>query len=254
VLAGLICAAASFVLLPQSALAAAYVRSDGVNSVVYEGDDQHIWELYLSGAQGWKIGDLTGQTGAPLADKGTSSDDAGRPAAYVRSDGFNAVVYRGKDKHIYEISLPLGGAWKYGDLTAQAGAPLAKWGPVAYRRFDKVNSVLYVGTNNHIYELYLPYGAQVWKYGDLTAQTGAPPTGSQSLPAAYVRSDYTNSVVYVGADNHVYEIYLRGGTLAWKYGDLTGQTGAPLAAYRSPAAYVRGDKFNSVVYTCVVGR
>jgi len=247
-LAGLICAAASVLITPLGASAAAYVRSDSVNSVVYEGSDYHIYELYLPLGQGWNYGDLTAQTGAPLADRGREAYYAGQPAAYIRSDEVNSVVYRGSNKHIYELYLPLGApSWKYGDLTAQTGAPLAKWGPVAYRRSDRVNAVVYVGADNHIYELYLPFGAPGWKYGDLTAQTGAPLAGSHALPAAYVRSDKVNAVVYVGADNHIYELYLPLGQ-GWKYGDLTAQTGAPLAGYEAPAAYVRSDQVNSVVY------
>ena len=44
---------------------------------------------------------------------------ASDPAAYVRSDSVNAVVYRAIDSHIHEISLALGGtAWHTGDLCA----------------------------------------------------------------------------------------------------------------------------------------
>jgi len=47
-------------------------------------------------------------TGAPLA--------SGIPAPYVRSDGFNCVVYTGTSNHIYELSLQADG-WHVADLT-----------------------------------------------------------------------------------------------------------------------------------------
>src|ERR1700687_1622227 len=47
--------------------AAPYVRSDHVNSVVYKGDDSHIYELF-SARGGWQFQDLTALGAAPLSD------------------------------------------------------------------------------------------------------------------------------------------------------------------------------------------
>jgi hypothetical protein len=61
-----------------------YTRSDGINSVVYRGTDNHIHEIYLGGTR-WATGDLTALTGAagtagihPSIDASTTS--AARPA------------------------------------------------------------------------------------------------------------------------------------------------------------------------------
>jgi hypothetical protein len=43
-----------------------YVRSDGVNSVVYRDFYNHVHELYLKGGS-WHVGDLSAKTGAPPA-------------------------------------------------------------------------------------------------------------------------------------------------------------------------------------------
>jgi hypothetical protein len=144
---------------------APYVRSDGVNAVVYKGLDNHIYELALY-PDGWGVGDLTAQVGAPLADFG--------PAPYVRSDGFSAVVYSGSNGHIYELGLYADG-WHAGDLTAQAGAPLPYGGFIGtpYVRGDGINAVVYTGQNGHIYELYLYPRDGRWHYEDLTALAGS---------------------------------------------------------------------------------
>jgi hypothetical protein len=95
--------------------ASGYARSDGVNSVVYRGQDNHIHELYLGPGASWQAGDLTAITGAALA--------AGDARGYARSDGVNSVVYRDVDGHVHELRLILN-TWHDGDLTAQTGAPI----------------------------------------------------------------------------------------------------------------------------------
>ncbi len=246
-LAGLFCGAASM-LFTQSALGqTAYVRSDSVNAVVYEGNNFHIYELSLPfhGAA-WNLGDLTQLTGAPLAASGPSLSNAGEPSAYVRSDNVSAVVYRGSDNHIHELSLALhGAAWEKGDLTALTGAPAAAWGPVAYRRSDSVNSVVFVGANHHIYEISLPFDGKAWTVADLTALTGAP--AAAASPAVYVRSDQVNSVVYRATNNQIYELYLPLGAPAWKLGDLTALTRRPRGCQRTGCVSTFGRRQLRVV-------
>ena len=210
-----------------------YVRSDGVNSVVYEGTDAHVWELFLAPGSNWQLGDLSYYAGAP---PGFLSQV---PAPYVRSDNFNSVMFQGQDNHLYEIFLG-GDGWDVGDLSDYAGAPPAYSFPAPYVRSDGFNSVVYVGGDYHMYEIFL--AGDGWEVGDLSAITGAPPVWSN--PAPYVSSGRINSVVYVGTNSRVYEIYLSGG---WRFSDLSALSGAPLAdAYVT--AYVRSDRVNSVVY------
>jgi hypothetical protein len=236
-------AALGFTLLVSSSVAFAqrgYVRSDGINSVVYKGADYHIYELFLD-SFGWHRGDLTAEAGAPLG----STNYYTQPVPYVRSDGFNAVVYTGADGHIHELALYSDG-WGDGDLFVQAGIPGGDENivPAPYVRSDGFNVVLYRARNGHIYEIALyPSG---WGVGDLTAQAGAPLAYRDLLgPAPYVRSDGFNAVVYIGGNWHIYELALY--PSGWGVGDLTAQAGAHLAD-SVPAPYVRSDGFNAVVY------
>ena len=199
-----------------------YVRSDKINSVVYRGTNNHIYELYYGlyrGADSWISGDLSTLAGAPEA--------LGDPAVYVRSDKTNSVVYRGTNNHIYELYLGAG-TWICADLSGGIGAPAASGDPAVYVRSDKINSVVYRGTNNHIYELFLGTGS--WQSADLSTIAGAPEASGN--PAGYVRSDKTNSVVYRGTNNHIYELFL--GTGSWQSADLSTIAGAP-AALGDPA-------------------
>ncbi|MBN2149291.1 MAG: FG-GAP repeat protein [Anaerolineales bacterium] len=90
-----------------------YVRSDGMNVVVYQAyDGNRIYELRLE--NGWQAYELTSVEGAV---------PGYYPIAYVRTGGINAVVYLGTDHHIHEIGL--GSTWHPADLTSLAGASAA---------------------------------------------------------------------------------------------------------------------------------
>lgn len=231
-------------LASPQATPAAYRRSDGYNSVVYRGYDSHIYELYL-GTDGWDIGgDLLSWTVNPV----TAETD---PFAYVRADNVNAVVYVGWDYHIHELRLA--GTWQDTDLSARTSAPPASivLKPAAYIRYDGASSVVYTGTDGHVNELSLSNG--VWSWSDLSAQAGIYPAASS--PAAYRRSDLYNSVVYRGYGNHIYELYRYFTDSTWHIGDLSsaardanGNTGNTPPSNSAPAAYVRSDSYNSVVY------
>jgi hypothetical protein len=208
-----------------------YVRSDKINSVVYRGKNNHIYELYRR-ADSWISGDLSTLAGAPEA--------SGDPAGYVRSDKINSVVYRGKNNHIYELYLGAG-KWISTDLSGAIGAPAASGDPAGYVRSDKINSIVYRGENTHIYELYLQPGT--WICADLSGSIGAP--SASGNPAGYVRSDKTNSIVYRGTNNRIYELYSGGD--AWHFRDLSA-AGVP-AASGNPIGYVYSNgRAHSVVY------
>ena len=178
------------------------------------------------------------------APNATASD----PAVYVRSDDVNAVVYRGANNHIYEISLARGGtAWHFADLTSLTGAPSAAGDPAAYVRSDHVNAVVFRGfVDNHIHEIWLPLGGAAWGTSDLSALSGAPSAFGD--PAAYVRSDRVNAVVFRGAvDSDIHEIWLPLGGTAWRTSDLSALTGLSWGAGGNPAGYVRSDYVNAVL-------
>jgi hypothetical protein len=94
----------------------AYTRADNYNSVVYRGIDNHIHELFLSqGGAAWGKGDLTALTGGPAA----GSD----PAPFVRSDGYDSLMFWGTDNQLYELSLAPGSNWGVNNMTLLAGNP-----------------------------------------------------------------------------------------------------------------------------------
>jgi hypothetical protein len=212
-----------------------YVRSDGVNAVVYQGPDRHIYELALYPG-GWDRTDLTTLAGAPLV-----LSDVDVPAPYVRSDGVSAVVYRGPDYEIFELEL-LADGWHVQNLLRPSGFPVAISSPRGYVRSDGFNAVVYVGYGDHVYEFALY--ADGWHLGDLSAQFGAPSAGPPNV-WPYVRSDGFNAVVYFGAARHIYELGLYGD--GWHAQDLTAYAGAP-SAYSRTVPYVRSDGFNAVLY------
>jgi hypothetical protein len=232
---------------------ACYVRSDNVNAVVYRGIDNHIYELWLpDGSVTWRIQDLTATAEAPYA--------AGNPAAYVRHDRVNSVVYRGQDDHVYELFLPSGAdpvfgffPWNFGDLSAIVGGFITPGNPAGYVNWDNGNSVVCRGFNHHIFELALPPGAVAWQLIDLSAVAGAPE--AQGDPAGYRRSDPVSSVAYRGFDNHIHELYrLVGGAGTWRHGDLSAAIDRFWDAAGDPVGYIRSDGTNSVVYRGIVGR
>jgi murine toxin len=177
------------------------------------------------------------------ANSAADSAIAGDPAGYVRSDGIASVVYRGANKHIYELYLR-NDVWAQFDMSATVAAPAAAGNPAGYVRADGTNAVVYRGENNHIYELYLEPGS--WRYRDLSAISAAPDAFGD--PAGYVRSDGTSAVVYCGQNNHVYELYLEAGaTATWSHRDLSGNISAPIGS-GDPVGYVRSDGSSAVVY------
>jgi hypothetical protein len=93
---------------------AAFVRGDGVSSVVYRGADNHIHELALGGSWAagdpWQIATANGDSPA-LAN--------GDPYGVVRADGTTAIVYSGVDKHIWELRIA-NGTWQAGDVSTAA--------------------------------------------------------------------------------------------------------------------------------------
>jgi hypothetical protein len=88
--------------------------------------------------------------------------------------------------------------------------------PVGYVRSDGTNQVVYRDIYGDICGLSLPFQAKAWQ-----ENLGSPVEiadgirawgvlevfpGVQGVPAAYDRSDNVHSVLFRGADNHIYEL------------------------------------------------
>ncbi len=229
-------AAAGTPVIARGSQIASYVRTDGVNAVLFLGGDNNIWELALT--SGWGGFNMTGTLGLPTS-------GGGSPTAYVRSDNASAVVYVGSNQHVYEMRLPSGGSsWLATDLSSAAGFPTTP-GSMAtgYVRADGLDAVVYTATNNHIIELSRS-GSQ-WSSVDLTAGTAAPLAASGARP--YTRADGYSSVLYRTTAGHVEEIFLNSGGPAWGTADLTAASGCQ-ASNSEPAPFVRMDNTNEVLF------
>ncbi len=176
----------------------AFARSDGATSVVYISGDGEVRQFRLAHNGSWTSQNLTGDGGKPKAAlQGL--------ACYVRTDGLNAIVYRGEDQHLYELTDDSGGEFDgLNDLTAMTGAAPAVGHVHAYNRADGTSTVIYEGHDFHIHELALE-GGSTWSHRDLTDVTGSRP-GLQ--PHGYVRSDGATAIVFYDTKNHVRQLKL----------------------------------------------
>jgi hypothetical protein len=210
----------------------AYVRGDGISAVVYRGATTgHIIELRL-GSRAWIATDLTAQSGSAV----TASSD---PSAYVRSDGFNSVVFR-SGSQIWELyqtngGTSNGGTWAWGVPSQLAvGAPAAASRPFGYTHHDGANAVVYRSTGNQIIELFV--GGSGWSWGQLGS-------GAAGDPTAYVRTDGVESVVFRTSAGQVMELT----NTPWQTWNLTAAAGATTTV-TNPAVYQRRDGYNSVLF------
>lgn len=217
---------------PAAADPYGYIRSDGINVVIYPGITGRIHELRLESA--WIWADLTDLSGAPAA-------ASGRLLGYARGDGINAIVYKAQSNgHIVELRLDKNG-WEWADITQITSAPTPLSDLSAYVRSDGISTIIYAGYDGDIHDIRLENG---WIWSDLTKISGAP--GSSYRPFGYVRSDGINAIVYAtsGLSSYlIYELRLENG---WQYFELTSVPNA-ITGYH-PVGYVRADGVNSVVY------
>jgi hypothetical protein len=210
-----------------------YVRSDGVNSVLYRTTGNHIFELH-SAPSGWKYRDFNGPGSLPAA--------AGAPAAITTWDKKSIMFWRAPNNQIFKVSPPASGL--AGTWVAQAIAANAVGDPAVYVRSDRVVSVVYRATDSHIHELFSQDGGLTFNEGDLSGNN----TFAAGNPSGFQRSDGVNSVVYRGVDGNVVELVL--GANGWTANNVrlvANNWLAPLAV-GDPMAYVRADGVNAIVY------
>jgi Bacterial Ig domain/FG-GAP-like repeat len=171
---------------------------------------------------------------------------AGRPQAYIKTDGTDAIVVRSDDQHLLEISNGLAQ-----DITERSFAPTRiasePWG---FARSDDFNSIIYRGTDNHVYEIFSAWFSPRIHYGDLTFYA----TGTDAIgnPTGYVKGDGTNAMVHRGIDNHLHEIELFEGRY-WRSNDLTLGSGFRSTLAGDPVAYVPPAGIAAVVFRATDG-
>ncbi|HVV53607.1 MAG TPA: family 43 glycosylhydrolase [Polyangia bacterium] len=237
-----------------------FVQYDGTNTVTYRTPANHI-ELFSlpKGSSTWTAQDVSvNATGCPPLASGVLA--AGPPSGYTRSDRTSAIVYRGTDNHVYELSHPYGSScWQIGDLNGVAGSVTAGLEPMGFVRADGDDSVVYTDASGDLREFALPLGSNTWTNESImTPPAGwtTPPAASGS-PRGYVRSDGASAVVYRSAGGHIWEISRVSGespsSPTWYAGELTTIPDAPLTV-SDPMPYIRADGQSTVVYTAGDGK
>ena len=120
-----------------------YVQ-DGIQHVIYHGEDGHLHELWWDGV--WRHTDLTVASQAP--------SPAGNPTGYVRGRT-QRIVYRGTDAHIHELWWD--GVWNHADLTQESrmpsGSPPNAVGDPAGYALGNSQRVVYRSEHGHIHQL-----------------------------------------------------------------------------------------------------
>lgn len=233
--------------LEDAILAGASWQDGRTQQIAYAGsmnDNGHIYELVMYQDHPWSLEDPMLQ---PI---GAAPADGFALAAFEwKAAGTKHLVYSGRDGHLHELSAGVTGLWRYTDLTQAAGAPPAYNALLAAYAWEGGNKkqVVYVGEDGHIHELMSGLDGP-WKHTDLMTETGAPAAGDAALTGYACEYAKTKQVVYTGSDGDVYELVF-GQDSGWSYADLTGLTGAPLAAGSALAAFAWETGFSKqVVY------
>lgn len=133
-----------------------------------------------------------------------------------------------------------GGVYKSGgtfvDLTTLTGAPdpSSPSSPIVGFADASGDHVFFEASNQHVYQLYYEESLDEWTpVEDITTASGAPVAASGTLMSAF--SDTPGEhVIFLGTNNHVYQLYYNFSAHEWGYGDLTSITGDIPAAAGSP--------------------
>jgi hypothetical protein len=182
-----------------------YVHSDPKSGLVYRSSNNHVIEVTsnFSGFPPWVSNDLTTIASAPVTAQG-------RPFPYVRSDGLSAIVYKGSDNHIHELSNTGPAGWSDTDLYVISHETVsAATDPWGYKRSDNKNAVLFIGGDSKLHELEAT--TNDWSTVNLPAVTPA-----SFRPSGYVSPTGVNSVVYISGGftgtNVLHQLTLSGTT------------------------------------------
>jgi hypothetical protein len=228
--------------------------------VFFVGGDKRVHELVY--ADHWYHNDVTGLATTPIAAPIALPTTA--LVGYVTAwNSQQHVIYLSAGNRINELCYA--GKWTHHDLIADATVPTqapvaaagsALAGYVTNR--SQQQHVIYLGADNHVHELC--YGGR-WYHHDLTKDGSAPAAKAGSALSGteitYSSSlDWQQSIFFVGADDHVYEmLYAKAG---WSCLDLNDNAvdgtppnaaaGTALAGFETPdneqrhVIYVGTDK------------
>jgi hypothetical protein len=189
---------------------------------VYGDTGSHIHELTRTDSS-WNSYDLTEAAGAPPT--------VGDPFGYAfDAQQTQHVIFRGAGRNggdLHELWWNRVDGWTHEPLSEQTGAPPAASEPFGYVFASQgTQHVLYAGRDQRVYELW--WDNTGWHLEDLTSRTGAPLAagavhGYPFDPAPNV-PDPTQHVIYIGADDHLHELWWN--STGWHHHDLSTVAGA----------------------------
>jgi RHS repeat-associated protein len=183
-----------------------FVASDGSSHTFYLGTNQHIYHLFWNSTGSWQDQDVSSMANSALAASGSAL------TSFASSDGNYHVVYFDANNHVNQLAGG-GSNWSNQDITAAAGAGAAASGSaLAGYAGTYAPHIYYQGTNQHIYQFWL--NGSTWVNNDLTAASGTsivPPSGTKLTSFLDSLGEHS---FYRGQDNHVYQLFWNGSTLA----------------------------------------
>ncbi|HET9182504.1 MAG TPA: RHS repeat-associated core domain-containing protein [Candidatus Angelobacter sp.] len=191
--------------------------------------------------------------GAPVSE-GTQPIVAGSSLTSF-SDSFGEhLLSIGSDQHVYQAYWN-GSSWANQDLTALSGGALAIPGsPLTSYTIDlspwnlgQNENVFFLCANQHICSLWWTSTTGNWVYQDITAAIGgvAAAVGSTLASTATDLSSAGQGkaefVYYLGANQHVYQLWWNTNTWTWQNHDLTALANAAIATAGSPLSSYATD-------------
>jgi len=150
--------------------------------------------------------------------------------------GSDNVFYIGTDEKVHLLLWTPAGGWS--SSTVNATAPAAVGTSLSGHMTSKSEEVFYLGSNQHVYELWRrSQNSDGWHFTDVTMANGSKPIAAVGSPLAgfYDSTAGTDSMFYLGTDQHVHEL-LFSTTGLWSGLDLTVLTGAQEPATNSKFA------------------
>ena len=175
----------------------------------YLGTNQHVEQLKLDVTTNtWGWGDVMSQAGiSNTAAAGSALTTFGPAGAYH----VHVLYVDGSSGHINDLGrIASTGAWNNQDLTAASSATAIASGSALTSLVDNLGNAraFYEGTNQHIYQLKLDSSTLTWGAGDITSQASAANTAASrsALTSLGASGGYDMHLVYVGANQHVYDL------------------------------------------------
>ena len=214
-------------ILATSGLTTWVSATDNLQHVAYVDQNGHVQELYQQiGQTTWNSDDVTATAKAPDAQQGALT------SWLSTTDNLQHIAYIGTDGHVHELYMKVGvQPWQTDDVTATTKAPNAQQGALTswLSATDNLQHIAYIGTDGHVHELYMEPGAPPWQTDDVTAAAKAPDAQQGALTSWLSTTDNLQHIAYVGADNHVHELYMKPGAPPWQTDDVTATAKAPNA-------------------------